>query len=74
MRIHRLEKNLELGVTLKDRNQGKEIEIQAEEHQQKKDQIFEVTWNGQWSDDEEKMKNNVKIREVQINPNFYTII
>ena len=40
MRIHRLEKNLELGVNLKDRNQGKEIEIQAEEHQQKKDQIL----------------------------------
>lgn len=44
MRIHRLEKNLELGVNLKDKNQGKEIEIQAEEHQQKKDQILHFNY------------------------------
>ncbi len=40
------------------------LKIDAVGFRQKKDQIFEVTWNGQWSDDEEKMKNNVKIREV----------
>jgi hypothetical protein len=40
------------------------LKIDAVGFRQKKDQIFEVTWNGQWSDDEEKMKNNVKIKEV----------
>ena len=40
------------------------LQIDAVGFRQKKDHIFEVTWNGQWSDDEEKMKNNVKIREV----------
>jgi hypothetical protein len=41
------------------------LKIDAVGFRQKKDQIFEVTWNGQWSDDEEIMKNNVKIREVK---------
>jgi hypothetical protein len=40
------------------------LKIDAVGFRQEKDQIFEVTWNGQWSDDEEIMKNNVKIREV----------
>lgn len=40
------------------------LKIDAVGFRQKKDQIFEVTWNGQWTDDEEKMKNNVKIKEV----------
>jgi hypothetical protein len=34
-----LVKNLEIEVNLLDKNQGKEIEIQAEEIWQKKDQI-----------------------------------
>ena len=41
------------------------LKIDAVGFRQKKHQIFEVTWNGQWSDDEEKMKNNVKIIEVK---------
>jgi hypothetical protein len=50
MRIHWLEKNLGLGVSLKDRNQGKEIEIQAEEHWQKKDQILHFNYRIWWAD------------------------
>lgn len=41
------------------------LKIDAVGFRQKKDQIFEVTWNGQWSDDEEIMKNYVTIKEVK---------
>jgi hypothetical protein len=41
------------------------LKIDAVGFRQKKDQIFEVTWNGQWSDDEEIMKNYITIKEVK---------
>lgn len=40
------------------------LKIDAIGFRQIKDQIFEVSWNGQWSDDEEIMKHNVVIKEV----------
>lgn len=41
------------------------LKIDAVGFRQKKDQIFEVTWNGQWSDDENIMKNYITIKEVK---------
>ena len=40
------------------------LKIDAVGFRQKREQIFEVTWNGGWSDDEDTMKNNVKIQEI----------
>lgn len=41
------------------------LKIDAVGFRQKKHQIFEVTWNGQWSDDEDIMKHNVVIKEIK---------
>ena len=44
MRYYKQVKNHELEVNHKDRNQGKEIETQAEEPQLKKDQILHFNY------------------------------
>jgi hypothetical protein len=41
------------------------LKIDAIGFRQEKDQIFEVTWNGHWSDDALIMRNNVKITQIK---------
>lgn len=41
------------------------LKIDGVGFRQKNDQIFEVFWNGKWSDNEEIMKKNINIKEIK---------
>lgn len=55
------------GFVKKDECLRYSLEVVAEGFKTKKLQVFEVAWNGKWSDNLDKMENNLTIREINEN-------